>query len=839
MFKKRYIAVLFLIILVLMTISSVNAEELNATDESVHGNFDDDVLEDAHDYHSFSELQNIINDACRESFISTDNYFADVSLEHDYAYNPKVDSESLKDGITLPKDLEDSGILLDIYGRGHTIYGNGSRIFNFAENDQINIFNVNFVNNLHNGVSNGGSIYNEGAVLLKNCNFSDNSVKNEGGAIYNSQSGAIKIVKCNFLNNDAQNYGGAISSYGEIDIEESSFNNCYSTYGGAISSYNYGTISYSTFTANLATYGGAIYNHLPDDRKIFSSLNTFYSNFTNNEATDGGAIYNAFASYCHFTKDNKAKNGNYMFSGLRISCSDDEDYEYNEDLLAKNYYGTVESGGFSFKINNVSVISHNEVRCDILVTNNNDGKPVSCANVNLRSYNRYFDDEYDRVMNDYHWSHDSNNTNQEGISSFNVYLSEGSYINDEYVALIFLSNPVYNDTIISDYQSSLFQLDSSIVFTNDIVFDHGGVGSTNFTLTGAYDILADVVNHTEAVISFANNTLFVSGLEPGKYILHASTWPYFYCNPVEATLNVTVRPIPRVTFSAGIVFDYASSGTVHMIVEGGRVERRNIQIVGHPEAIISLVNNEITISGLNPGQYTLHVVSTPDEGLEPAVGTVGVTVKKATAVIQASKVTVAVKKGNLWTIRLVDSKTGKPISNMKLQLKVFTGKKYKAVSLTTDSNGQARYQTKALSIGTHKVEVGGTHFGYTFNTLKSSISVIKPKALTFKIQKRSNDKRGSLVSFIVMDKKTKKGINGVKVKLLLYTGKNYVTINLKTKKVGKYSGAVGYSTNKLSVGKHKVVIVPAEIKYSGSKSTSMTIKKSAKKYPAWETKVSA
>ncbi len=307
---------------------------------------------------------------------------------------------------------------------------------------------------------------------------------------------------------------------------------------------------------------------------------------------------------------------------------------------------------------------------------------------------------------------------------------------------------------------------------------------------------------------------------------------------VDNTFNITKIDSHIDFISTGMVFEYGASGSITVKVDGGVVELKNIKVLNHPEARIAFSNNVLTISGLDVGSYTLRVTTTPDENHYSVDADLGITVKKATAVIKASAVTVALKKGTLWTIKLVDSRNNAPIANMVVTLKVYTGSKASTVNLITHTNGIASYQTKDLAKGTHKVVVSAIHNGYDFSPVTSSIKVIKPKALTFKIQKRSDDKKGSLVSFIVKDKKTGKGVNGVKVKLLIYTGKNYVTINLKTKKVGKYKGAVGYSTNKLSVGKHKVIIMPSTIKYSGSKSTFMKIKKSAKKYPAWETKVS-
>ena len=77
---------------------------------------------------------------------------------------------------------------------------------------------------------------------------------------------------------------------------------------------------------------------------------------------------------------------------------------------------------------------------------------------------------------------------------------------------------------------------------------------------------------------------------------------------------------------------------------------------------------------------------------------------------------------------------------MEIALKIFTGKKFKTVTVKTNSKGIASFQTKKLSKGNHKVVVNGKHAGYNFNTVTTSIKVIKPKALKFKLKKKVDDK---------------------------------------------------------------------------------------------------
>lgn len=317
-----------------------------------------------------------------------------------------------------------------------------------------------------------------------------------------------------------------------------------------------------------------------------------------------------------------------------------------------------------------------------------------------------------------------------------------------------------------------------------------------------------------------------------------------YGIPVQQLLNFNnildkIKVNSTVVFSAGMIFEYASSGSILVTVEGGTIDTKNIRVLNHTEA--KIVYNEstqiITVSNLDVGNYILRVTTTPDENHTAVDGDLNVTVKKATAVISASDLTVALKSDAVWAITVIDSRDNKTIPNMDVTLKVYTGSKYDTVHLKTDANGVASYRTGALGKGTHKVEVSINHKGYNFVPVTSSISVIKQQPLVFKLQKRSNTKGGSLLSYRALDKKTKKGLKGIKIEVRIYTGNTYKSYFMKTKKIKDakkkkvYVGAFGFSTNDFSAGKHKVVILPASIKYKGSVTTYIKIKKSATKGP--------
>lgn len=313
--------------------------------------------------------------------------------------------------------------------------------------------------------------------------------------------------------------------------------------------------------------------------------------------------------------------------------------------------------------------------------------------------------------------------------------------------------------------------------------------------------------------------------------------PDVFDSVVAANTFIKTKLNSSVEFNTGMVFLYGASGSIYVKVTGGSIDLVNITVLNHPEAKINFVNNILTVSNLGVGSYTLRAVTTPDENHTSVSGDLSITVNKATAVVTAAKVTVALKSGSSWSIKIVDSRDGKPVANMKLTLKVYTGSKYATVYLTTNANGMASYSTKGLAKGTHNVVVSGTHEGYSFNPISSSITVVKQTPITFKLYKKTDGKDGSLRTYMVMNKKTKKGINGMKIKVLIYTGKTFKTYTLKTKKVKDkkrvYMGVIGFATNDFSAGKHTVKIMPESIKYKGSVTTTIKITKSATKRPKY------
>ena len=360
---------------------------------------------------------------------------------------------------------------------------------------------------------------------------------------------------------------------------------------------------------------------------------------------------------------------------------------------------------------------------------------------------------------------------------------------------------------------------------------NNAVRNSSFTNNSAV-LGNDIYTNTTAFV-LSNNFIIKHNETKNDAVYGISESDLIYNTFTVIKVNSTV------SFSAGIKFDYGTtSNPILVTVDGGVISKSTIKVLNHPEAKISYSKNTLTVSNLPVGKYVLRITTIPDENHYSTYRDINVTVNKAIAVITASSTSVVLKKATFWKIKLVSSKTGKPISGMKLKLKVYTGKKYKTYTVKTNSKGVASFKTSSLAKGKHKMIVTGSHAGYTFNKLTKYVTVVKPTALKFKIENVKNTKKGSLISFKVTNKKTKKALNGIKVKFMVKVGSSYKTfITTKTKTAAGIKGIVGVFTNEFSVGKHVVLVKPVSIKYSGSGKGTIKIKKSSKKYPDKTTNV--
>lgn len=230
---------------------------------------------------------------------------------------------------------------------------------------------------------------------------------------------------------------------------------------------------------------------------------------------------------------------------------------------------------------------------------------------------------------------------------------------------------------------------------------------------------------------------------------------------------------------------------------------------------------ELTFSdSLAVGKHTI-VVATADTRYTGSTVTKTFTVKKASATIKAKKVTDYYKGVKYFTIKLVNSKNKKAIYDAKINVKIFTSKnKYYNYDGKTGANGQIRLMLDTLKPGKYKVVVSGND-NKNFAAKNVTSKIVIKKAPTKLTPKKLKAKKGAKKYFKVKvtNKKTKKVMKGVKIKIKVYTGKKAKTYTAKS----NAKGIAKILTNKLKVGKHKVVVTSAN-KYCVAKKAKSTIK---------------
>lgn len=99
--------------------------------------------------------------------------------------------------------------------------------------------------------------------------------------------------------------------------------------------------------------------------------------------------------------------------------------------------------------------------------------------------------------------------------------------------------------------------------------------------------------------------------------------------------------------------------------------------------------------------------------------------------VDVDDVVVTYKKKGYFKVKVENDDTDRPVKNLKLKIKVFTKSKSKTYTIKTNSKGLAKFNTKNLKVGVHKVVVTSTDSKYKINE-KAKIYVGKKTTLTLK-----------------------------------------------------------------------------------------------------------
>ena len=171
--------------------------------------------------------------------------------------------------------------------------------------------------------------------------------------------------------------------------------------------------------------------------------------------------------------------------------------------------------------------------------------------------------------------------------------------------------------------------------------------------------------------------------------------------------------------------------------------------------------------------------------------------------LSVSKLSTTYGSGKYFKVKAIDSKTKKPVVNVKLILKVYSGKKYKKITAATDSNGIAKYYASNLGIGSHKVTINVKDSKKFLSKIKySSIKISRAKLKISAPKITGYYKESKRYKIAVKNRESKKPMKSIKVMIKVFTGKKYKKYSLKTDK----KGIVSFNMKSLPKGKHNVVI---------------------------------
>ena len=498
--------------------------------------------------------------------------------------------------------------------------------------------------------------------------------------IFNIDNVTVCIKNINFINSKSSNYP-AIYNQGNLTVINSNFTNniVYNPNGGS----NF-EMEYSTMSA------GAIFST--------NNLNIINCEFNNNHATKKVYDYETFDEYItdnggSITSRGNLQINNSIFKGDQIYAY--ENLNINNSKFLKDMY--INSKG---KLN----ISHSEFTNSIISF---DGITSITKSIFKKSKLYVYSDV------------NITNCNFTDCGAEAIHVWYGHY-------LIRIGNCNFNNAgISSDYRINVYNsnfvnnTDYSVNCYNATIINSTFKNNNARTVSIHSELLSmdncTFINNTEGTIYIKNKAVLNGKNYKGPLYLNDSLIPITdFITATTAKLTTTYNSGKTVWVK--LTFSKSKKPVKNTYVEI-RIKEKNSDYDSYCRDIRT--NSKgiayYKTSNMNVGTYKVRF--NYDDGISPQITTT-VKITKAKTIIKAPKVTNKYKKSKYFQVTVKNKATKKAVKNTYVKVKI-DKKTYK---IKTNSKGVAKFNTKKLKIGKHKVVISSGNSNYIMSA-KSTITI--------------------------------------------------------------------------------------------------------------------
>ena len=600
--------------------------------------------------------------------------------------------------ITLDKDYEadDSGYIdfsysrLVIDGKGHKLDAkNKTRIF-IVRGSNVTIKNMTFANAKGRAVNWYGV-----SGVVSDCKFINGT---DSAISWQGENGCVS--GCSFVGNTAYESNGGAIFWNGVDgcVSGCSFvgNTAYESNGGAVYwNRDGGCVSGCSFVGNTANRGGAIY--WQGENGCVSGCS-----FVGNTASGGAIFANRYLSgeYCWFGndvgnyRDSMPTSGSFscdlrLFLNVTVNPNTLPDLTAS-DVIFKLYLYNSSSG-------NVSEY---------------DNAPFDYLNFTITATNGFADKNSIKPGENVTYT-----KTDMGTCSLTASIGDSRYT-------IELDNK-FDPMLSVPSQEAYFTQNATIALN----YSSGATGKVNVTLKGR-----NGNDYTFTDLDL-NATVSLGAINIGEYDVNVtySGDDNFINATAVGTLKV-VKANSTLTVN-DITFDYNGTGFTEISFTGA--VGVDASVIGHGEAVITVNDSSITVSGLDAGNYTLTVTTMPDANHNPVTKTVNVTVNKIDSTLAVDNITFDYNgsgsgnvsfSGAIGVNASVFNQTGAVVKVNGTNISVSglnAGTYTLTVTTIADANHNSITKNATITVNKLKTEITGNAITTTYNVNKDIVITLK------------------------------------------------------------------------------------------------------------------